>query len=339
MPPISTGSGGATANREPAPAKPVASGPPARRPAATANLVLGVVGLIWGASYLFFKLGLDGLPVPVLVLLRTGLAALTLAAYVAITRGPAAPPGLARHWWRYLLLALFNAVLPWLGIALAQEYISTSLSGLIYATNPLFVVLLSALVYDRAERPGRWVRLGVATGFVGVLIVLLPSLLGGRLRASVIGIGLMTFATICDSIGPVYQRRWFPRTSPILSTLWQMTLGGLVLVPLAAPFFGQTQLVLKSLLAVAGLGVLGTAVALVLYFWLLNRVGAARASFVTYLAPLGAIFWGVTILHESLAPIQLLGAAVVLAGVYLVNRSESRVTGTPRARPRGRAGG
>jgi len=273
------------------------------------------LALTWGASFLFIAVGLQGLSPAQVVLGRLVSGAVALAAISLVARQclPTDP----KVWAHLAVVSVLLCVAPFLLFAWAEQGIASGLASIYNATTPLMTMLV-ALVALPQERPGKVQLLGLATGFLGVLVVLGPwqGSAGGSLAAQ----AACLLATACYGIGFVYLRRFIsPRGLPSLSVATvQVGLGAVIMLALA-PWIATGPVVLSTqvVVSVLVLGMAGTGLA---YVWNTNLVaawGAANASAVTYLTPVVGVSLGVLILAEPVTWNQPVGALVVVAGIAI----------------------
>lgn len=297
----------------------------------------------WGASFLFIKVGLEGLSVGQVVLGRLTCGAVALAVVCGVTR--TALPRRVRVWLHLLVIAVLLCVAPFLLFAWAEQRISSGLASIYNATTPLMTMLV-AIVALPTERPTRMRLLGLLTGFAGVLVVLGPwhGVGSGEIAGQLACLG----ATACYGTALVYLRRFVSPhgLSAISVATVQVGLGALIMLALA-PLVAATpvQVTPQVVLAVAVLGVLGTGVA---YVWNTNVVtswGATSASTVTYLTPVVGVVLGILVLGEAFTWNEPVGALIVVLGIaitqnrvpLLSSRGSGRVTHEPEVEPAERA--
>lgn len=283
-----------------------------------------LLGLIWGSSFLFIKVAVADLGPQALVFGRCLTATAALAVVLAI-RGQS--PLTAANWQRmprYLAMALLNSVIPWLGLAYGELAVSSGLTSILNSTTPLWTALL-ALWLTPAERLRPLSGLGVIVGFLGTGLLILPDPRSGGGRATLVGSGFVLLAALSYALAALYQRRRLRDASPFDAGFWQMALTALVMFPFALTGLAGARPSWAALASVLAMGVGASSAGIVLYYWLLNRLGAAGASTVNYLLPATALLWGVLFLHETVTLIMLGGAVIILGGVTL--------TSLPRSRP------
>lgn len=274
-----------------------------------------LLALTWGASFLFVAIALEGLSPAQVVLGRLVTGAVALAAICLIGRHRLPPFG--RVWAHLFVVSLLLCVIPFLLFAWAQQDISSGLASIYNATTPLMTMLIS-LIALRTERPTRDRTVGIAVGFLGVLIVLGPwnGLGGGTALAQLACLG----ATASYGAAFVYLRRF---VSPLglaaipVATV-QVGLGAVVMLALA-PAIAMTpvSLSLPVVLAVLALGALGTGLAYVWNTSIVGAWGATNASTVTYLTPVVGVVLGVIVLAEQISWNEPVGAAVVVLGIAI----------------------
>ena len=280
-----------------------------------------VLSAIWGASFLFIKVGDRAFEPLQVAFLRCALGAIALFAILALRR-EALPRG--REAWLHLMAiaVLFNSV-PFALFAWGETEVSSVVAGIWNATTPLNTLLVAIAVLPE-ERPGRARVLGLAIGFAGVVVVLGPwSGLGGRLLGNLACYG----AAACYGLGFVYTRRYLAgRRESAVSLSAAQTLCGSIQLALVVPWLTSAphRFPVDSVLSMVALGAGGTGIAYVLNYEVIRRAGATVASTVTYLIPLFSTVLGVVVLGEALAWNQPLGAAVVLLGVALSQGRLSR---------------
>ncbi|MFD6100890.1 DMT family transporter [Nocardiopsis flavescens] len=293
-----------------------------RRASCDWRLKFALLALIWGMSFVFIKVAAQSLEPMQLSLGRIAAGALPLLAVVLLRGGrlPASPRLLAHMFVAALLL---NTV-PFTLFGYAAQLIPSAVMGIVNAATPLFGVVFSMMLLADERRPDRDRVLGLAVGFVGVLVVFGVWNSLGEVsvsdRDAMVGMGFVVAATACYGIGTPYLRRFVAGSSHgalELSAL-QLLLAAVplvVLVPVAtdAPT-GVTWQVVASVLV---LGVLGTGVAYVLQYAVLREAGATVATTVTYVAPVVSIAAGIVLMGETLVWNQPLGALVIIVGAAL----------------------
>ncbi|MCC6386909.1 MAG: DMT family transporter [Dehalococcoidia bacterium] len=282
-------------------------------------LVLAVLALVWGASFLFIRILVTAGVEPVGVSAgRTVLGLVTLLPFAFSARRTFRLRG--RQWAALVVLGVTNFALPWTLFSIGQQYVPSGVGSIANAAQPIWAAIFVAAVM-RTERLGPRRVAGLVLGFAGVL-VLMEGRVGELDAEAWRGIPLMVLATVLYAASSVSIRRWLADVPPLVLTVGQVGTASLVLAPLAlgtgayaGASFGWQEW--ASLLVLGGVG---SGVAIVLYMWLLHELGAVAASAVTYLMPPIGIFLGWLLLDEAVRWPMLAGLALIIAGVGLVQR-------------------
>jgi drug/metabolite transporter (DMT)-like permease len=281
-------------------------------------LVFLALGFLWGSSYLFIKIGVDhGLQPFTLIMFRLGIGVALLASVVAYFREPL--PRDPRMYGHLFVMGVVNIAIPFTLITFAEQVVDSSLASVINSAVPLFVIVIAAL-FLRGEQITVNRLVGLVVGFVGVAIMvgLDISNLGS---ANALGEIALLGATISYAIGAVYSKAHVHGLRPMIPALLQVFFGFLVVSVLALltehPFASLPAP--EALFAVVWLGLLGSGLAYLSYFRILQRWGATRASMVAYLLPVVGIVLGALVLQEPIAPSTFLGTALVIGWIALVN--------------------
>lgn len=279
--------------------------------------LLAAVAGIWGSSFLFIAIGLQAFEPAVVTFARLGLAAATLA-LVPAARRPVERADLPR----IALLGVIWQGIPLLLFPIAQQWIDSSLAGMLNGAMPLATALIATLLLRRL--PGRLQLIGLMVGFAGVVAISWPAVQNAD--ATALGTALVLLAITLYGISanlavPLQQR---------YGSLPVLLRAELVALALVAPF-GLWQIPAsrwswESALAMVPLGILGTALAFVAMTTLVGRAGATRGSIAIYFIPIVAIVLGVLVRSESVAGISLVGTGLVIVGAWLTSRRETSRT-------------
>jgi drug/metabolite transporter (DMT)-like permease len=282
-------------------------------------LLFVLLGFFWGSSYLFIKIGVDaGLQPFTLVSLRLAVGLALLAVVVAAARE--ALPRDPRTYGHLAVMGFFSVALPFSLITWAEQHVDSSLAAVLTGAVPIFTIPIAALLLaDERVSVARLV--GVLVGLVGVAIVVgfdPASLAGGALLPELALIG----AAASYAVGGVYARRMIHGLRPMIPALFQVAFA-LVMVTIPALILEspwEASYPAEALLAVVWLGTLGSGLAYLVFFRLLGRWGATRTTLVAYLLPIWGIVLGALVLAEPIDPRLILGTALVIGGIGLVNR-------------------
>ena len=283
------------------------------------------LGMIWGCSFLFIKLGLQALTPVGVAFTRLAIGSVTLLAISRAT-GTRLPRG--RRTWGYLaLVALLFCSIPFTLFAWGETQVSSILAGIINACTPLATLVIVLLAFPE-ERPTRERVVGLAVGFVGVLVVVgvWDGLGGGEL----LGLLACVAAITCYGLAFPLTRRHLVTTGdgPISIATGQVTLAALFLLPVVVleTVTGSPVVTgppsLATVLGMLALGGLGSGVAYVLNTHIVGQAGGTVASSVTYVTPLVSVAAGAILLAEPLTWHEPAGGLVVLLGVAI---SQGRV--------------
>ena len=282
-------------------------------------LALVTLALIWGAAFFFIKIAIRDVSPATLVLSRAAFGAITIGVIFGMRRQTPVPTGTRSRLLPFLGMALFGSLIPWGAIAFGEESISSALASILNATTPLWTAVFAYWVTP-TERPSGLNYLGVAIGFLGTGILIAPDLIGQPLRATTIGALAVAGAACSYAVAALLQRRRLRGVSPLQVGFWQLALTAPLALIVALPTIGATQLRLPSIGALLFLGVAGSGIGFLLYYFTMNTLGATRATTVTFLLPVTAVFWGASLLRESITIPILAGMVVILLGVFLTGQ-------------------
>ncbi len=281
-------------------------------------LALGGLALIWGVSFLLIKVAVQDMSPAVLLLFRSASGCLALGVIVLAMGRPLLGEGWRNRLGSFAILAITNAVVPWIAIAWGEERISSGLASILNSTTTLWTAVLIYWVIP-TERPSLVNYGGVVLGVAGVVILVLPDISAHGVSGNFFGAIAVVVASLSYAVNVIYQRRKMRNVSVFEVSLGQLMASVLFAIPLAAPSLPQVHFAPTSMAAVLALGAGGTGIAYLLYYYVMNTLGAVRAAGVTLLVPVTAVFWGVVLLHESLSLPIVVGMAVILAGIVLTN--------------------
>lgn len=280
--------------------------------------LLGILAALWGASYLFIKLGLEDFSPAMVVFLRTMLAAIVLMP-LALHRG--ALTGLRERWLGILMLAAIQVAGPFLLISWGEEEISSSLAGILVASAPILTALFAIWV-DESEKPNATGALGIAIGIVGVALLLGVDV-GGESAALVGGLAVL-LASVGYAIGGFLIKLKMKDMQPIGVVTSTMLTSALLTLPLALITFPAEAPHLKAVTAMVVLGAGGTGIAFVIFYTLIADLGPSKASIVAYIAPVFALFYGVAFLDEAFTLVTVAGMGLILWGSWLASEGRPK---------------
>ncbi|MGD8730493.1 MAG: EamA family transporter [Anaerolineales bacterium] len=277
-----------------------------------------LLGSIWGSSFLWIKIALDELGPFTLVGFRLLFGALGML-LVLLVRRPAFPRD-SKTWLMLALMGLTNTALPFVLISWGEIMIDSSVASILNSTTPLFTLVI-AHFFLSDERMTVPRALGLVLGFVGILLLFSRDLGLQGFQTGLMGQAAVLAAAISYAGSSVFARRAF-RKVPLL-------------IQAAVPLFAADVLIWGGALAIESplklpdlpitwialvwLGLLGSCVAYLLYFYLINNEGSTRSTLVTYMFPVIGVALGVLFLNEKLDMRLIIGALMVVAGIGVVN--------------------
>ena len=298
-----------------------------RKPIGDFGLLL-VLSALWGGSYTFIRIGVETIPPVTLIAARTLVAGGLLLAILR-WRGLALPRD-GTVWRRFLVQACLNSVVPFTLIAWAEQTTEAGLATILNSTSPIFTFLLTALITrHEAVTPAR--LFGVAAGIVGICLIFGFEALSGLGRGVWAQLAIVA-ATLCYAGAAIYGRG-FKGLDPMIPAAGSLVSGAALLVPVSLVVDRPWTLApsAPSVLALLALAVFSTALALVLYFRLVQTLGSVGVTAQAYLRVPFGVAIGVVFLDESLAPTAWLGLLCVMAGVVAMTRP-ARHQQSPRPR-------
>jgi drug/metabolite transporter (DMT)-like permease len=278
--------------------------------------IFAALGLMWGSSYLFIKIGVETLSPFTLVAARLAVGAILLAAVLAVSSQRL--PRSRRTYGHLAMMAVLNIVIPFSLITWGEQSIDSALASILNASVPLFTIVLAAIyLTDEPITSNR--ILGLLVGFGGVVVLTSPSLTGsgGSLPGELAMIG----SSIAYAAGNVYARRYVRGLHPMITSFFQVFFALLATVALALvferPFAVSVQP--STIVSVLWLGIFGSALAYLAFFRLHARWGSTRSSLIAYTLPVVGILLGFIVLNEAIDGRVLAGTALIIGGVALVN--------------------
>ena len=273
-------------------------------------LAIAVPGLIWGSSFFLIAEGLDAFSPYLVTWLRIGFG-LSVLSMVPAARRPVPRDA----WPRIATLGLIWMAVPLTLFSLAEQRVSSSVTGMLNGANPIFTAAVAAIIV-RTLPPGRQ-QLGLLVGLGGIVLIALPSWSDGGSSAG--GVAMILAALACYGValnlaGPVQRRLG---SLPVIVRGLAVAL--VLTTPLGVAGIGDSVFAWRSAAAVAVLGAFGTGLAFVQMASNAGRYGGTRAASTTYLIPAVSLFLGLVFRGESVAALAVVGSSIALAGAYLVN--------------------
>ncbi len=284
--------------------------------------LFSLMGVVWGIPYLMIKVAVDAVSPSMVVFTRCALGALLLLPF-ALRQG-----GLTRtvrtHWRPMLAFACIEIMGPWFTLTDAERHLSSSTAGLLIAGVPIVGVVL-ARFFGETERLGIRRVTGLGLGLAGVAVLTIPHLTGGDARSLVeVFLTVLGYAT-----APLIAARRLKDVPTLQLTAPCLALAALVYAPAAAATWPSEVPSAQVLAALAGLGVICTAVAFVAFLELIKEAGPTRATVITYVNPAVAVAAGALFLDEPLTAGIIVAFTLILAGSVLATAAAPKSPARP----------
>lgn len=283
---------------------------------------LFLLSLIWGGTFFFIKLLLhDDFGPWTIAFLRSFYGLIAVAVIMIVWRKPFGFRKIA--WLPVAIMALLNTAIPWALTAFAETRLTSSMTSVLNATIPLWTMIIGVLFFHVVMKRLQWLGMGIA--FVGLFILL------GVNPVSIISVDLIGFLLMMASsssygFGSQLSKRLLKGMSLYqitFCTLFCSTLGSGSMAFLFEPIPYSHLLSLENIAVMMGLGVFGSGIAYLLFYYMVQKGGPEFATMATYLVPASAIVWGYTLLSEDVGWSLLTGLAFILTGVYCAGRKPS----------------
>ncbi|WP_137290420.1 DMT family transporter [Natronorubrum halophilum] len=291
-------------------------------------LLFGALAFVWGTAFTAIEIGLETLPPLLFAAARLDIAAFIFAGVVLLSRIKWVPRTSAD-----LALILSNGILV-IGAHFAfsfigQSYVSSGVAAIVLSFTPIITPVIAIRLLP-AERIYATDVIGLCTGLVGVIAI---AIAGGSFDGQLLGIGLLLASAVVFALGSVLTERWTPVLPTMSLHTWSMVTGALFLHATAYAYSGASirdvTWTPSAAAALMYLGIFATAGGFLLYFTLLNRIGATNAGLINYASPVVATIFGATLLGEQITTATVAGFALIVAGFALCNiRPLWRVTRT-----------
>ena len=279
---------------------------PARR-----LLLFAATSVIWGSSFLFIRIAVEHMPPSVVVFGRTVLGAAFLVPLAVRRR---AFRGARRVIMPIIAVTLLDMAAPAFLTAWGEQHVSSSVAGILTATDPLFTAAL-ALWLIRSEIPDRKRFAGLVIGFAGVIALLGIDVRGDA--SELLGAGAVLLSALGYAAAALLYRRWLDDVPALAVTALMTAMSSAAFLAPAAAGLPRHMPPASSLLALATLGIVNTGVAYWLFYLLVDEAGAATASVITYVMPAVALFLGVGLLGEQLTAGVVAGLVLIALGAWL----------------------
>ncbi len=283
------------------------------------SVVFATLCFIWGSTWLAIRVGLDFLPPFLFAGIRFAVASLFLVFLVPLLH--ARIPRDRSSWTVMLFLGIFQVTLVYGLVFWGEQYISSGLTAVLSGTLPLFVVIF-AHISIKAEPITRRKALGVIIAFAGVAAIFWRDLASAQvsmMQFSLLGSLAIVGSAASGAVGNVVAKKYASGIDPSANVLIQSLVGAVSLlsVSIVTERGSVLKLVPTVIAAVLYLGVVGSALALVGWYWLLTKTTATNSSLILFVTPVVALILGWLVLQEVVVPVVALGTFLILSGVYL----------------------
>jgi drug/metabolite transporter (DMT)-like permease len=288
-------------------------------------ILLWALGLLWGTSFMWIKIAVADVSPLVLVGFRTLIASLGLGAIVYFYRKEMPRwSDLRGRIWDFVIIALCNIAIPWALISWGEQYVDSGIASILNSTMPLFTIIIAPLMI-KEERITLFKVIGLIVGFLGVILLALPNVQSGW-SSGLIGMAACQLAAIFYAFTAVYARKKTAGIPPQMQSLLQLSIGTLLVWIAIFATEGIPAMPTHALTWVAfvWLGLLGSCIAYIFYFYLLHRIGPTRVSTTTYITPMVAVLLGITFLGEPLYWQSMVGAGLILSGIFIINQRDKK---------------
>ena len=283
--------------------------------------LLAALSAIWGGSYLLIKYALEDLSAPMIVWSRVAVAAVVLLVLIRTTMGSGALRQVANELRARprsaLLLGTLAVALPFTLITLGELEVPSGLTAVLISPASLFVALFAPWI-DPSERIDRRQGVGMVLGLAGVALVV--GVESVQTVGQLLGALAMVGAAASYGLSSFVVKRRYGHLAAMQTSLVSILVTTALTLPLALATLPSAMPGARAVLSVLVLGAVGTALAFVIFYKLINEVGAGRASLVSYLAPGVALFYGALLLDEAITPAAIAGLVMILGGVALAGR-------------------
>jgi drug/metabolite transporter (DMT)-like permease len=284
-------------------------------------IAFAALGVIWGSNFIFMKWAAVLITPMQVVFLRVFFGFLPILVF-ALYRGALRISDL-RYWRHFVVMSILATAAYYYAFAKGAHLLPSSTAGMLSGAIPLFTFVLTALFLKKEPVTARKM-MGVVCAFLGVLLIAAPWRSGPN-DLNLAGVAYMILGSLSLGSSFVYARRFLSglEISPLALSTYQVGFA-LCILAVVTPFAGLSELGHDSVALaglVFGLGLTGTGIAYVLYYYLVQRMGAVQASTVTYLPPLVALLIGCVLAGEPLRPIDVLAMSAILGGVYAIQAS------------------
>jgi len=286
-------------------------------------LAFALVYVLWGGTYLGMRVAVEHIPPYVMGAARFLISGPLMLAWCAISGRKIKITG--HDAVRLITVGVLLLSVANMGVAWAEEYVSSGLAALVVAIVPIWVAIMEAFVF-RTRRLPMMGLLGLALGIAGMVVLLWPKIVSGtRLgRLELVGVAILVIACMSWALGSILSGRFIWRIDILTAAAWQMTFAGIVntFIALVTGGFHKVVWTQRGAWAIAYLVIGGSWIGFTAYIWLLEHVPTPKVATYAYVNPIVAIYFGWLILNEKVDVYMLVGTVIIVAAVGLVNSSK-----------------
>jgi drug/metabolite transporter (DMT)-like permease len=281
--------------------------------------VLILLSLIWGGSFYFIKVLLHDFGPWTIAFLRSFFGLATIVTIMLVLRKPFAFKQIP--WFQMSVMALINTAIPWVFIGFSETRLTSGMASVLNATTPLLTMIVGIVFFKAISNRLQWLGMGIS--FIG-LIVLLDVNPVSIISVDLSGFVSMIAATFCYAVGSQLSKRLtgLSMYQIAFGTLLSAMLGSGIVAFTWEPISLSHLASLPNIAVMIGLGVFGSGIAYILFYFLVQKGSPEFATMVTYLVPASAIIWGYTLLNEGVKWSLLTGLVLILGGVFLASRKQ-----------------
>lgn len=274
--------------------------------------------LMWSPSFLFIKLAVQDLPPFTIVSLRVSLAAFVFCCILLWQRRSL--PLSMSFWLKMTIMAFFSSIFPFVLFCYAEQSIDSALAAILNGSTPMFTALM-AHMFVSSDKIDFHKSFGIGLGMLGLLMLFIPKIFEG-ISGSFIGMVAGLMAAVSYAISHIFGKLYTGGQKPYVAPASQFIVSSIILWPLAFWHDDFLHLSMPSYSAmggVAGLALLGTVLAFILYYKLLDHCGPTAISMVACFFPAVGMFLGLFFLEEKLTLWGIFGSCLILLGMMIVN--------------------
>lgn len=280
--------------------------------------LLVLLSFCWGPSFYFIKIALKSFSPLMIVQIRLTIATVVLYFILKSQKTPLLK--WFRCWKQFLTMSILAVVLPWSLLSFAEEKTSSALAGVMNSCVPIFTCILAHYFLEN-EKFSKQKLTGLCFGFVGIGLIFIPSVIASGIE-NALGLGYLIFGCISSASSIVYAKKHLTSLPSLIPPFMQMLFGTVVItsinLSLKQEVF-QRGLYFESIIAILILGIIATALAFILFYYLISHAGATFTSTSSLIIPLLSIFFGVIFLSEKITPLAYVGTLFVLISLVITN--------------------